>query len=71
MTNDLRKLAKEVEKATIDIKDNAIKVVNILEEVINNDVIKEEEISLLLRSKLRGQDVTIEKKEASSICNNY
>ena len=53
MTYNFRKLAKEVEKATINIKDNAIEVMNTLENVISNDVIKEEKISLLLRFKLR------------------
>ena len=71
MTNDFRKLAKEVEKATINIKNNAIEIVDTLEEVIGNDVTKEEEISLILRSRLRRQNVTIEEKKVSSICNNY
>ena len=71
MTNDLRKLAKEVEKATINIKNNTIEVVNTFEEVISNDVTKKNEISLFLRLKLQRQNVTITKKENSSICNNY
>ena len=71
MTKDLRKLAKKVEKAMIDIKDNAIKVVNTLEEIIGNDATKENEISLFLRLKLRRQDITIEEKKTSSICINY
>ena len=71
MTQDFRKLIEEIEKTTIDIKDNAIEVANILEKVINNDVIKEEEISLFLRFKLRRQKVTIEKKKNSLMCNNY
>ena len=53
MTKNLRKLAKEVERATINIKDNAIEVVNTLEEVIGNDVIKKNEISLPLRLRLQ------------------
>ena len=71
MTNDFRKLAKEVERATINIKNNAIEVVNILEEVIGNDVTKKEEISLFLRFKLQRQNVTIKKEENSPMCNNY
>ena len=53
MTRNLRKLVEEVERTTINIKNNAIEVANILKKVINNDVIKKEEISLLLRFKLR------------------
>ena len=71
MTNDLRKLAKEVEKATINIKDNAIKIVDTLEEVIGNDVTKENETSLSLRSKLQRQNVAIEEKKTLSMCINY
>ena len=71
MTRDLRKLVEEVEKTTIDIKDNAIEVVDTLEDVINNDATKDKEIPLLLRLKLRRQNVTIKEKEDSSICNNY
>ena len=71
MTYDLRRLVEKVEKAMINIKDNAIEVVNTLENVISNDVIKGEKISLLLRFKLRRQNVTIEEKKISSICNNY
>ena len=63
MTNDFWRLAKKVERTTIDIKDNAIEVVNTLEENIGNDVIKEEEISLLLRFRLQRQNVTIEEKK--------
>ena len=70
MTKNLRKLAKEIEKAMINIKDNATKVVNTLEEVISNDVTKEEDISLLLRFKLQRQNVTI-KEENLSMCDNY
>ena len=71
MAQDLRKLVKKVKKATIIIKDNATKVVNTLEEVMSNNVTKEDEISLFLRLKLQRQDVTIEEKEVLSICNNY
>ena len=71
MAQDLRKLAKEVEKATTIIKDNATKVVDTFEEVISNDAIKKEEIPLFLRFKLQRQDVTIEERKVSSICNNY
>ena len=71
MTNDLRKLAKEIEKATIIIKNNAIKVVNTLEEIISNDVTKEKEISLSLRFRLQRRDATIKEEESSSMCNNY
>ena len=71
MANDLRRLAKEVEQAMIDIEGSAIKVVDILEEAIDNDATKENEISLPLRPKLQRQDATIEEKEVSSMCNNY
>ena len=71
MTHDFRKLVEEIEKTTIKIKNNAIEVVNTLENVIGNDVIKEKEISLLLRLKLRKQNVTIKEEKNSSICNNY
>ena len=70
MTNDLRQLVKKVEE-TINIKDNATKVVNTLEEVINNDVTKESEIPLFLRFKLQRQNVIVEEEEISSICDNY
>ena len=70
MTKNFRKFAKKVEKTTINIKNNAIEVVNTLEEIISNDVTKENEISLLLRFKLQRQNVTIEEK-TSSMCNNY
>ena len=71
MAHDLRKLVEEVEKATINTKDNAIEIMDILEKAIDNDAIRNKEIPLLLRFKLRRQDVTIKKKEVSSICNNY
>ena len=71
MTQDLRKLVEEVERATINIKDNAIEIVDTLEDVIGNDVIKGKEIPLLLRSKLARQDVTIGEEEVSPMCNNY
>ena len=71
MANDLRKLAKEVERATIDTKDNATGVVDTLEEAIGNDAKKENEIPLSLRPRLRRQDATIKEKEVSPICNNY
>ena len=71
MTQDLRKLVEEVERATINIKDNAIRVVDTLEEVMSNDATKEKEILLFLRLRLQRQDVIVEKKEISSICNNY
>ena len=71
MTQNLRKLVEEIEKTTIDIKNNAIKIVNILEEVMSNNVIKEKEISLLLRFKLRRQGVTIEEEKNSPMCDNY
>ena len=71
MTHDLRKLVEEVEKATIDIKDNATKVVNTLEEVMGNDATKENEIPLPLWPKLQRQGATIEERKAPPICNNY
>ena len=71
MTYDLRKFIKEVEKATINIKNNAIKVVNILEKIISNDVIKEKEISLFLWLKLRRQDAIIKENQSSLVYNNY
>ena len=71
MTNDFRELVKEVEKTTINIKDNATKVVNTLEKIISNDVIKKKKISLFLRFKLRRQDVTIEKKKILLMYDNY
>ena len=71
ITNDFQKLIEKIERAMIVIKDNAIKVVNILEEIIGNDVIIKEEISLLLRFRLQRRDATIEEKKISSICNNY
>ena len=71
MAHDLRKLVEEVEKATINTKDNAIEVVDTLEDAIGNDVTRNKEIPLSLRSKLLKQNATIKKKESSSICNNY
>ena len=71
MINDLRKFAKEVEKATIEIKSNAIKIVDTLEASISNDVIKRKEISLFLRSKLQQQNVTIEKNQFVFECEEY
>ena len=71
MTQDLRKLVEEIEKATINIKDNATKIVNTLEEVIGNDVNQEGEIPLPLRLKLRRQDVTIKQEKSPPICDNY
>ena len=71
MTHDLRKLVEEVEKATINTKDNAIEIVNTLEDAIGNDAIRNKEIPLFLRFKLRRRDVTIEEREVSSMCNNY
>ena len=71
MTNDFRKLAKKIEKTMINIKNNAIEIVNIFEKIISNDVTKKNEISLFLRFKLQRQNVTITKKENSSICDNY
>ena len=71
MTHDLRKLVEEVEKTTINIKGNTTEIVDTLEDVISNDVIRSEEISLFLRFKLQRQNVTIEEKESLSMCNNY
>ena len=71
MTHDFRKFVKKVEKTTINIKNNATKIVNILEKIINNDVTKKNEISLFLRFKLSKRNVTIEKKKNSSICDKY
>ena len=53
MINDLRKFAKKVEKTTIEIKNNAIEIVNTFETFISNDVINKKEISLFLRLKLQ------------------
>ena len=71
MTNDLRKLAKKIERATINIKDNATKVVDTLKEIISNDATKKNEISLLLRLRLQRQNATIMKKQVPPMCNNY
>ena len=71
MIYDFRKFVEKVEKAMINIKNNAIKVVNTLENVISNDVTKNKEISLLLRFKLRRQNAIIEKNQFSSKCDNY
>ena len=71
MTHDLRKLVEEVEKATINIKDNATKVVDTLEEAINNDATQEEKIPLPLRPRLLRQDAIIEEKEVPPICDKY
>ena len=71
MAHDLRKLAEEVEKATINTKDSAIEIVDTLEDAIGNDVIRNKEIPLLLRFKLRRRNVTIEEEEVPSMCNNY
>ena len=71
MTNNFRKFAKEVEKATINIKDNAIDVVDTLEKIISNDVTKENEIPLFLRPRLQRQNATIKEEGNSSICDNY
>ena len=71
MTNDLRRLAKEVERTMINIERSAIKVVNTLEEAIGNDVIKENEIPLLLRLRLQRQNTTIKERKAPPMCNNY
>ena len=71
MTNDLRKLVEEVEKATINTKDSAIEVVDTLEDAIGSDAIGNKEIPLLLRPRLRWQDATVEEKEVSLVCNNY
>ena len=56
---------------TVDIKDSTIRVVDTLEEAIGSDVIEKEEISLLLRFRLRRHDVTIKEEEAPPICDNY
>ena len=71
MAQDLRRLVEEIEKTTNNIKDNATKVVDTLEDAISNDVIKDKEIPLSLRFKLRRQDATIEEKKTPSICINY
>ena len=71
MAYDLQKLVEEVEKTTINIKENATKVVNILEDVMSNDVTKDKKISLLLRLKLRRQDAIIEENQPSLKCDNY
>ena len=71
MTHDFRKLIEEVEKVMINIKDNAIEIVNTLEDVISNVATTKNEISLFLRFRLRRQNVTIEEKKILSMCNNY
>ena len=71
MINDLRKLAKKVEKTTIEIKNNAIEIVNTLETFISNDVINKKKISLFLRLKLQRQNVTIEEKQLMFECEKY
>ena len=71
MINDLRKLAKEVERTTIEIKNNAIEIVNTLEAFIGNDVTKNQEISLLLRLKLQRQDATIKGSQPVYECEKY
>ena len=71
MAHDLRKLVEEVEKATINTKDNAIEIVDTLEDAISDDAIKDQEISLSLRPRLRRQNATIKEGENPSICNNY
>ena len=71
MINDLRKLAKKVERATIEIKDNTIEVVNILEAFKGNEVTKDEKISLSLRFKLQRQNATIEKSQLVHECESY
>ena len=71
ITQDLLKLAKKVEKTIINVKDNATKITNTFEEVINNDIKKKKEISLFLRSRLQRQNVTIKEEEILSIYNNY
>ena len=71
MINDLQKFAKEVEKATIEIKDNAIKIVNTLEVFVDNDVTKDKKISLLLRLKLQRQNVMIEESQFVLECEKY
>ena len=71
MTHDFRKFTKKIKKATINIKDNIIKIVNIFENVINNNVIKNKKISLFLRFKLRRQNTIIEENQFSLKYNNY
>ena len=71
MINDLRKFAKEVEKTTIEIKNNAIEIVDTLEAFIGNDVINKKEISLFLRLKLQRQNATIEEKQLVFECEKY
>ena len=71
MINDLRKLAKKVEKTTIEIKDNAIKIEDTLEAFISNDATKSKEISLSLRSKLQRRDAIIEKSQSIHECEEY
>ena len=71
MTHDLRRLAEEIEKTTIDTKDSAIEVVDTLEDAIGNNAIGSEEIPLPSRFKLQRQNATIQEEESSSICNNY
>ena len=63
MINDLRKFIKEIEKATIKIKNNAIEIVNTLEAFISNDVTKGKKISLSLRFKLQRQNATIKESQ--------
>ena len=69
ITYDFRRFVEEVEKTIV--KSNATKVVDTLEEVMSNDVMKKEEIPLLLRFKLRRRNITIKKKKTSSIYDNY
>ena len=71
MTYDFRKFVEKIEKTTINIKNNAIKVMNTLEDVISNDVTKNKEISLFLRLKLRRQNAIVEKNQFSLKCDNY
>ena len=71
MAHDLRKLAEEIEKATVKFKGNAIEIVDTLEEAIGSDATKNEEISLPLRFRLRQRDATIKGKEVPPMCNNY
>ena len=71
MINDLRKLTKEVEKATIEIKDNATKVVDTLEASIGSDAITSKEISLSLRFKLQRQNATIKESQFVHECEEY
>ena len=71
MINDLWKLAKKVEKTTIEIKDNAIEIVDTLEASIGNDVTKSNEISLPLRFKLQRQNATIEESQLVHECKEY